>query len=82
MAVKKMGVLGAGTMGTGIAQVGAQAGLKVVLVDIVHEFVDRAIAAMKKNWQKAVSKGKLGEEDAAKYANNIQAGSSVNDFKS
>jgi len=81
MTVKKMGVLGAGTMGTGIAQVGAQAGLKVVLVDINQEFVDRAIAAMGKNWQKAVSKGKLGEEDAAKYANNIQAGSSLNDFK-
>ncbi|MBC7076140.1 MAG: 3-hydroxybutyryl-CoA dehydrogenase [Syntrophomonadaceae bacterium] len=81
MAVKKLGVLGAGTMGTGIAQVGAQAGLKVVLVDIDQEFVDRAIAAMKKNWQKAVAKGKLGEEDAAKYANNVQAGSSLNDFK-
>ncbi|MDD3024476.1 MAG: 3-hydroxyacyl-CoA dehydrogenase NAD-binding domain-containing protein, partial [Syntrophomonadaceae bacterium] len=41
MAIKKLGVLGSGTMGAGIAQVGAQAGLQVILVDIEQQFVDK-----------------------------------------
>ncbi len=57
--VKKVGVLGAGTMGHGIAQVFAAAGYPVVLRDISDEFVQRGIAAITKNLDRMVSKGKL-----------------------
>ena len=50
--IKKLGVLGAGTMGAGIAQIGAEAGLQVILVDIEQQFVDRGLASINKNWEK------------------------------
>jgi 3-hydroxybutyryl-CoA dehydrogenase len=63
MAISKIGVLGAGTMGAGIAQVAAQAGFKVVLADIDQKFVDKGIAGIAKNLQKTVDKGKLSAEE-------------------
>jgi 3-hydroxybutyryl-CoA dehydrogenase len=62
--VKKIGVLGAGTMGAGIAQVLAEAGYTVVLVDVEEEFVTRGINSILKNWDKAVAKGKMTAEEA------------------
>ncbi|KUG04630.1 3-hydroxybutyryl-coa dehydrogenase [hydrocarbon metagenome] len=81
MAVKKLGVLGAGTMGAGIAQVGAQAGLQVILVDIDQKFVEKALAGMKKNWDKSVAKGKLSEEAMKEYLDNIQISTSNDELK-
>lgn len=63
MAISKIGVLGAGTMGAGIAQVVAQAGFKVVLADIDQKFVDKGIGGITKNLQKTVDKGKLAAEE-------------------
>ncbi len=63
MEIKKIGVLGAGTMGAGIAQVAAQAGFAVYLVDINETLVDRGIKAITKTLQKAVEKGKMAAED-------------------
>lgn len=48
MEVKTIGVVGAGTMGAGIAQVAAQAGCDVILHDIKKEFVDRGLKTIKK----------------------------------
>lgn len=81
MPINKLGVLGAGAMGAGIAQVGAQAGLEVTLVDIDIKFVEKAVAGMKKNWDKSVAKGKLSEEDAQKYLDNIKLSSNNQDLK-
>ncbi|GAB6181915.1 3-hydroxybutyryl-CoA dehydrogenase [Desulfotomaculum defluvii] len=81
MAIKKMGVLGAGTMGAGIAQVGAQSGLQVVLVDIEQKFVDKALAGMIKNWDKSVAKGKITDQDKDGYLKNIKISTNNNDFK-
>ncbi len=81
MAVKKLGVLGAGTMGAGIAQVGAQSGLQVMLVDIDQKFVEKALAGMKKNWEKSLAKGKLSEDDVKKYLDNIQISTNNDDLK-
>ena len=67
MQVKKVGVLGAGTMGQGIAQVCAEAGLNVVIVDIDQQIVDKAIQSITGNWDKALQKGKKSEEDIQKY---------------
>jgi len=57
MTISKLGVLGGGTMGAGIAQVGAQSGLQVTLVDIDDSVLERALAGMNKSWGKAESRG-------------------------
>ena len=61
--VKKVGVIGAGTMGHGIAQVFAAAGYPVVLRDISDEFVQRGIAAIGKNLDRMVKKEKITAQD-------------------
>lgn len=59
MEIKKIGVLGAGTMGAGIVQVAAQSGLEVILRDIQQEFVDKGVKGIDKNLAKMVDKGKM-----------------------
>ena len=81
MAIKKLGVLGSGTMGAGIAQVGAQAGLQVILVDIEQQFVDKALKSISKNWEKAAAKGKMSQDDVAACLKNIKASTNNQDFK-
>ncbi|MBP2665587.1 MAG: 3-hydroxybutyryl-CoA dehydrogenase, partial [Firmicutes bacterium] len=63
MAIKKVLVIGAGQMGSGIAQVMAQGGMDVVIRDIKDEFVQRGIAGINKNLTKSVEKGKLTAEE-------------------
>ena len=63
MAIKKVLVIGAGQMGSGIAQVMAQGGMDVVIRDIKDEFVQRGIAGINKNLTKSVEKGKLSAEE-------------------
>lgn len=65
MTVQTVMVIGAGQMGSGIAQVAAQAGLNVFLRDIKQEFVDRGLANINKNLTKDVAKGKKTEEEKA-----------------
>jgi len=77
----KLGVLGAGTMGAGIAQVGAQSGLQVILVDLEQAFVDKALKGMVKNWDKDVTKGKITEEDKVSFLSNITVSTHSIDFK-
>ena len=59
MEIKKVAVLGAGAMGSGIAQVVAQAGYEVWVRDIKEEFLERGKANIEKNLRKAVNKGKI-----------------------
>ncbi len=81
MNITKIGVLGAGTMGAGIAQVCVEAGYKVVLVDVVAPVLDKAIKSMNKSWNKALEKGKKTAEDIAKYTAFLSTGTSTNEFK-
>jgi len=60
--MEKIFVLGAGTMGAGIAQAFAAKGYEVILRDIKDEFVDRGLFGIKKNLSKLVEKGKLTED--------------------
>ena len=62
MHVKTFGVIGAGQMGGGIAQVAAASGLNVILQDISNEFVERGLAAIRKNLQRSVDKGRISPE--------------------
>lgn len=61
--MQAIGVVGAGTMGHGIAQVAAQAGDEVVLYDVVPQAVEHGIAQIGKGLERLVSKGKLAAED-------------------
>lgn len=81
MEIKKVGVLGAGTMGAGIAQVAAEAGFLVLLVDIETAIIDKALIGIKKTWKRAVEKGKLDEGEMQKREGCLSTGSSIADFK-
>ncbi|HEY0375419.1 MAG TPA: 3-hydroxybutyryl-CoA dehydrogenase [Pyrinomonadaceae bacterium] len=63
LSIETVGVVGAGTMGNGIAQVAARAGLRVVLRDVTEEFLQRGMAAVDKSLQRDVDKGRLKEEE-------------------
>jgi len=62
MDVKKIGVIGAGTMGHGIALVAAQAGFDVVLQDTIQDFVDRGLQRIIKFCEKSVAKERMTED--------------------
>ena len=81
MEIKKIGVLGAGTMGAGIAQVSVEAGYSVVLIDVVPEIVEKAINGLNKSWAKAVEKGKVTTEAVANYKALLVSSTDINDFK-
>jgi 3-hydroxybutyryl-CoA dehydrogenase len=59
MEVRKLGVVGAGQMGQGIAQVAAQAGIDVIIVDAAPDFAQIGIGKIKKTLDRLVEKGKL-----------------------
>lgn len=59
MDIKKIGVIGAGTMGNGIAQVFATSGYDVVIIDVEQRFLDNAMAMIKKSLGKMVEKAKI-----------------------
>jgi 3-hydroxybutyryl-CoA dehydrogenase len=80
MDVRTFGVIGAGQMGSGIAQVAATCGLGVILNDIKQEFVDRGKAGIAANLQRSVDKGKLAAEDREKILGRIQTSIDVKDM--
>ncbi|MHC3472438.1 3-hydroxyacyl-CoA dehydrogenase family protein [Streptomyces sp. 7R007] len=61
---RKLAVIGAGLMGSGIAQVSAQAGWDVVLRDVTDEALDRAVGGIQASYEKFVAKGRLEAHDA------------------
>lgn len=63
MDIKKFGVIGAGQMGNGIAQVAAMSGLEVIMSDIKDEFVKRGFDTIAKNLSRSVEKGKMAAEE-------------------
>jgi enoyl-CoA hydratase/3-hydroxyacyl-CoA dehydrogenase len=71
--VKKIAVIGSGAMGNGIAQVCAMAGMKVVMVDIKQEFIDKGMATINKSLDTLVSKGKLTADGKANVMSNLSS---------
>jgi 3-hydroxybutyryl-CoA dehydrogenase len=63
MQVNKVGVIGAGTMGNGIAQICAAAGYDVVMRDVEEKFCERGMKTIAKNLDRLVSRGKMTEDD-------------------
>ena len=80
MDVKIVGVLGAGTMGNGIAQVAAQAGYQVVMRDIEDRFVDNGLKAIEKFLLKSVEKGKMTEEQKKGVTGRIKGTTRMEDL--
>lgn len=62
MEIKKICVLGAGLMGSGITQVAAEAGCEVTMRDIEDRFVQGGLNTIKKNYERAIAKGKMTQE--------------------
>ena len=65
MAIKKVGVVGCGIMGGGIAQVCAQSGYQVTVSEINDELLNKGLKVIKGNLAKSVEKGKLSKEEEA-----------------
>jgi len=67
MDIRRIGVVGAGTMGNGIAHVFARSGYEVILCDVQQSFIDRALATITKNLDREVAKDKItaADKDAA-----------------
>ncbi|HEY0262698.1 MAG TPA: 3-hydroxyacyl-CoA dehydrogenase NAD-binding domain-containing protein, partial [Chitinophagales bacterium] len=80
-AFKKVGVLGAGMMGSGIAYSAAVSGFEVVLKDVSQESADKGKAYSENLLKKRVSKGKSTQEKADEILNRIKATADVNDLR-
>ncbi|MGA6980441.1 MAG: 3-hydroxybutyryl-CoA dehydrogenase [Candidatus Sulfotelmatobacter sp.] len=72
MEIKRVGVIGAGTMGNGIAHVFARSGYAVVLCDVEQRFLERGIATITKNLDREVAKNKITEADKASALKKIE----------
>lgn len=79
MEVKKIMVIGAGQMGSGIAQVCAQAGFAVILNDVKEEFAQRGKAGISKNLERQVSKERMTAEDMESTLSRITLSTSLAD---
>lgn len=71
MEIKCISVIGAGTMGNGIAHTFAQYGYKVKMIDIKQEFIDRGLMTITTNLDRQIKKGTITEEDKKNILNNI-----------
>src|SRR3954463_15057198 len=81
MAVEKIGVIGAGQMGTGIAHVLALAGYDVVLDDINKDALSKAIDRVQKNMQRQAAKGAITEDQIAPALSRIRVTQNIDDLR-
>ena len=72
-AVRHVGIIGAGTMGGGIAMCFAQAGFQVTLVDQDQEGIDRGLGTIRKNYDISVQRGRLSLDQVSGYLANLEA---------
>jgi len=80
MEIKTFGVVGAGQMGSGIAQVAAMSGLNVIMNDINDACVQRGMATIERFLSKGVEKGKLSPEDKAATLARLKTSTDLNDM--
>jgi 3-hydroxybutyryl-CoA dehydrogenase len=79
MEIKNITVIGAGTMGNGIAHVFAQYGFNVVLNDVRQEFVDRGVNTIKSNLDRQVKKGSLSEQQKTETLSRLRTTTNLKD---
>ncbi len=81
MSIKKIGVIGAGTMGHGIALVCAKAGYDVTVHDMKDEYVKKGLASVDRFLAKSVEKGKMAPEEKQRILGHIKGTTNLEDFK-
>lgn len=81
MEIKKVGVVGCGLMGSGIAQVSAQAGYSVVVSEANEELLDKGLEGIKRFLAKGVERGKVTPEEMEATLSRIQGTVKIEDFK-
>lgn len=81
MDIKKVGIVGAGQMGSGIAQTAAASGLDVVMIDINEDVAKKGFAGIEKMVNKLVAKEKISADDAKSLLSRIKVGSSYDLLK-
>ena len=74
MAIEKILVVGAGQMGSGIAQIAAQAGLAVHLADVDQEMVDQGLQTIEKNLSRSVEKERISQDEMDEAIERIESG--------
>jgi len=79
MEIKRIGVIGAGLMGAGIAQVAAQSGHEVNLMDVETRFLEKGLSTIEKNLQRMAEKGKMTAGDAETIRSRIKVSLSLAD---
>ena len=72
MDIRRVGVIGAGTMGNGIAHVFARSGYRVILRDVKQQFLDRGMETIAKNLDREIKKGKLAEAEKGTVLGRLQ----------
>ena len=80
MEIKTFGVIGAGQMGNGIAQVAAMSGLQVIMNDIKTEFVEKGVATINKILSRGVEKGRMTENEKNEVLGRIKASVDLGDM--
>lgn len=81
MKINKIGVIGAGQMGHGIALVSAQAGFNVIIRDVNDDFVKKGIAKIEKFFDKSIEKGKINADEKKKIMTKIIGTTKLDDLK-
>lgn len=81
MEIKKVGVVGCGIMGGGIAQVCAEAGYEVVTREINDELLNKGLKVIKGNWSKNVAKGRMTREQEAAALGRLRGTTRMEDFE-
>lgn len=81
MTIKKIGIIGAGTMGHGIALVAAKTGYEVILNDVKDEYVKKGVGSIEKFLTKSVEKGKMTPEEKTTILERIHGTTKLEDMK-
>jgi 3-hydroxybutyryl-CoA dehydrogenase len=81
MSIKKIGVIGAGQMGHGIALVAAKAGLNVIIQDIKDEYVQKGLSKIERFLDKSIEKGKMTADEKKKVMSNVKGTTKLEGLK-
>jgi len=81
MAIQKVGVVGCGLMGSGIAQVCAQSGFSTVVREVTPELLDKGLAAIEKNLSRLVEKGSITDAARTEIRGRLKGSTSLDEFK-
>lgn len=81
MAIKKVGVVGCGLMGSGIVEVCARSGYSVVVLEVKQEFLDKGLGAIRTSQDRMVKKGRITEQERDALMGRIQGTINMEDFK-